>query len=288
MASSAPAASSRGSSAPTNWGFSSSRAVSSTATRRRRSPAAAGARSADPTNSRSTLGRPGRSRAPAPVPTCSSRNAGGASQSSTSVASSAAPVGVVSSPLASPISTGSAAQQPRGRRRGHGDRAVRRRDAAAPQPRRRRVHALQPQVGQAQHGPGHVHERVGRAHLVEVDLLDAGAVHRRLRLGQPAEHRDRPRRARPAAGPRGRGPPPRGPGAGAAGPPPPPRPRPGPPPAGRAAPRSPRRARPRDRAGRAAHEPLRRPAGRDERPQRHVAADPRTAVEPADAHDRAS
>ena len=148
------------------------------------------------------------------------------------------------------------------------------------------MEALHPQLGQAQHRPGHVHQRVRGADLVEVDLLDAGAVHGGLRLGEATERRHRPvadrlrqvgatedrlhvaeaavglpglvgrdlhahRRQRPAA---------------------------------HATHRDPHALQPQAAGQRG--QSLLGPSGRDQRSEHHVPADPRAAVEPADAHDR--
>jgi hypothetical protein len=56
-----------------------------------------------------------------------------------------------------------------------------------PTGQRRDVHALGAEQVQAEHRAGDVDDRVHRAHLVEVDLLEAGAVHLCLGLRQPRE-----------------------------------------------------------------------------------------------------
>ena len=59
--------------------------------------------------------------------------------------------------------------------------------------RRRAAHQLlHPEVQQPGAHPHHVHQGIEGAHLVEVHLLGAVAVHRRLGLGQQAKHLQHP------------------------------------------------------------------------------------------------
>jgi hypothetical protein len=57
----------------------------------------------------------------------------------------------------------------------------------ASQPQRRGVDLLDPERAQADRGPHHVDQGVGRAHLVEMDLLAGRAVHLGFGVGQPLE-----------------------------------------------------------------------------------------------------
>ena len=104
---------------------------------------------------------------------------------------SAAPVGVTSSASMSGISTGTPRSSSGRGRRGHRDQAVLGAHRAAPEPERRRVHLVYAERLQPLDGPHHVDQRVRRADLVEVDLLDGRAVDLRLGLGKAAEHLER-------------------------------------------------------------------------------------------------
>ena len=75
-------------------------------------------------------------------------------------------------------------------------------DEAAAQRQCGYVHAFGAEQVQADDGAGHVHDRVHRADLVEVDLLDPRAVHPGLGLGQAREdpRRTRHHRGRELAG----------------------------------------------------------------------------------------
>jgi len=73
---------------------------------------------------------------------------------------------------------------------------VRALDEAATERQCGHVHAFSTEQVQADDSAGHVHDRVHRAHLVEVDLLHARAVHPGLGLGQAREDPRRPRHHR--------------------------------------------------------------------------------------------
>ena len=151
---------------------------------------------ASPTSTRSTLGCPSGSAAPAPVPTASTVQAGAAPQAVAIVVSSAAPVGVHSSIAAGCALSGAAASASIRSTAGTGTGTVPWAVLTDPEPAATgdttRVHGSQQAEGmQRERTPGHVGDGVERPDLVEADLVGGDAVDVGLRAGQPAEDGDR-------------------------------------------------------------------------------------------------
>jgi len=81
-------------------------------------------------------------------------------------------------------------QQDHGRGR-YRQRAVRRAQAPLPHGQRPGVDGLDAQVHEAERRPHHVHDRVERSHLVELDRVGGDAMHAPLGLGQACEDGER-------------------------------------------------------------------------------------------------
>ena len=106
---------------------------------------------------------------------------------------SSAPVGVTSSASMPGAVDGHAGQQPQRRRRRHRKGAVRDLDGAAADVQRRRDDVVDAEPLEREHGADDVDDRVERADLVQVDVVDRHVVDGRLGLAQPLEQRDRAR-----------------------------------------------------------------------------------------------
>ena len=137
-----------------------------------------------PTSSRSRFGCPGVSRPPAPYPDAEIRIAGSDAYCTSSMRRIAAPVGVTRSIGGPAAYTGASPRSAKSCRRGHRQCSVRTVNCAAADVERRRQPAIDAEMRASDRRADNVDNRVDRADLVEVHLLDGHGMNLCLGLAQ--------------------------------------------------------------------------------------------------------
>ena len=119
-------------------------------------------------------------------------SSGRVTNSSTKVASNAAPVGVVASKGTAPSLTGMPLSSSRVAGAGAGSTPCSQCTMPPPSSTGEHQHAIHVQPVQGDDAADDIHDGVQRAHFVKVDAIRRRIVNMSLGLGQPAKHRDGP------------------------------------------------------------------------------------------------